>query len=397
MAGTAEELRRNLAALRLERGTLPPPRPRRRRRIVLAGVVALAVTAAVTIGWLRTRRVAVEAVRVSAAAGGDGTTVPVLAGAGYVVSADRYISIGVRVAGRIDRYMVEEGDRVQAGDALVQLDPRDYEAAVRRAEANLRQARAAAALQAVRLRRARALAREQIISAEELDIRDAEANVAEATAGQAEAELAQARVSLEYTTLRAPRRGVILAKLKEVGEIAVPGGFSGSGDLVRMANLDDLRGQVDVTESELAKVHLGQRAEVIPDAYPDHRYAAHVVKLYPQVDRQKGTLRVEVQVEAPDDLLWPDMSARITFVEPLARGDGGAAVLVPRTALRADERGPFVWTVVDARTHRTPVVAGPELGDRVQIVRGLDGTETVVIGTPPALRDGQPVTVNGGK
>jgi hypothetical protein len=53
--------------------------------------------------------------------------------------------------------------------------------------------------------------------------------------------------------------------------------------------------------------------------------------------------------------------------------------------------------VVDARTHRTPVVAGPEFGDRVQIVRGLDGTETVVIGTPPALRDGQPVTVNGGK
>src|SRR5204862_246577 len=82
---------------------------------------------------------------------------------------------------------------------------------------------------------------------------------------------------------RAPRRGVILAKLKEVGEIAVPGGFAGSGDLIRMANLHDLRGQVDVTESELAKVHMGQRAELVPDAYPDRRYRAHVVKLYPQV------------------------------------------------------------------------------------------------------------------
>ena len=60
----------------------------------------------------------------------------------------------------------------------------------------------------------------------------------------------------------------------------MPGGFAGSGDLIRMANLHDLRGQVDVTESELAKVHMGQRAELVPDAYPDRRYRAHVVKLY---------------------------------------------------------------------------------------------------------------------
>jgi multidrug efflux pump subunit AcrA (membrane-fusion protein) len=148
------------------------------------------------------------------------------------------------------------------------------------------------------------------MSKDELDVREAESEAADAGVGQAEADLASAKVSLEYTTLRAPRNGVILAKLKEVGEIAVPGGFSGSGDLIRMANLEDLRGQVDITESELAKVRMEQRAEVVPDAYPDRKYAARVVKLYPQVDRQKGTLRVEVQIEKPDDFLWPDMSAR---------------------------------------------------------------------------------------
>ena len=81
--------------------------------------------------------------------------------------------------------------------------------------------------------------------------------------------------------VRAEPFPAVLAKLKEVGEIAVPGGFAGSGDLIRMANLEDLRGQVDITESELAKVRMNQRAEVTPDAYPDHKYPAHVVKSLP--------------------------------------------------------------------------------------------------------------------
>ena len=231
-----------------------------------------------------------------------------------------------------------------------------------------------------------------MVSREELDIRAAEAESAAAAVGQMEAELAQARVSLEYTTLHAPRRGVILAKLKEVGEIAVPGGFAGSGDLIRMANLDDLRGQVDVTESELAKIRLRQRAEVVPDAYPDRLYTAHVVKLYPQVDRQKGTLRVEVQIEKPDEFLWPDMSARMTFLEPLDPG-AGSGVLVPRTAIRDDRGTPFVWTVTDGRAHRTPVTVGRDFGDRVQVTTGLQGTETVVVGTPPPLRENQKLQI----
>jgi RND family efflux transporter MFP subunit len=203
-------------------------------------------------------------------------------------------------------------------------------------------------------------------------------------------------VSLEYTTLRAPRSGVILAKLKEVGEIAVPGGFSGSGDLIRMANLDDLRGQVDVTESELSKVRLRQRAALVPDAYPDRRYRAHVVKLYPQVDRQKGTLRVEVQIEEPDDYLWPDMSARITFLEEMPPSpDGRPGILVPRTAVRGAPDQPFAWTVMEGHIRRTALQLGKDFGDHIHVTDGLGGGETVVVGNPAPLREGQAVTVAG--
>jgi len=131
---------------------------------------------------------------------------------------------------------------------------------------------------------------------------------------------------------------------------------------------------------------------VIPDAYPDRRYQAKVVKLYPQVDRQKGTLRVEVQIEKPDEFLWPDMSARITFLEPLATPpDGGPAVLVPRAGVGDDGDTTFVWTVADGHVRRTPVVVGKDFGERVQVTSGLSGGEMVIIGNPQQLREGQPV------
>src|SRR5690606_4459656 len=113
--------------------------------------------------------------------------------------------------------------------------------------------------------------------------------------------------------------------------------------------LTDMRAEVDVNEADLNRVSLGQGAEVAPDAYPDRTYAARVVKMYPQVDRQKGTLKVEVQVLEPDDKLLPDMSARVTFLAPpTASPAADTTVLVPRAALRRDEQGnSIVWVVSD--------------------------------------------------
>ena len=396
MAESPAPLRDNLRALRLERRDVGRP-PTRRRWIV--GGVALAIIVLVLLGTLLRggAPVPVETARVATvtAAAGKPAAVAVLAGSGYVVSADRYISIGVRVPGRIDRYLVEEGAHVKAGDALVELDARDYKATVARLEATLASARAQASLKQKQHGRARTLAGSKVMSKDELDVREAESHAADATVQQVEAELDAARVNLEYTTLRAPRSGVILAKLKEVGEIAVPGGFSGSGDLIRMANLEDLRGQVDITESELAKVRMNQRAQVVPDAYPDRTYPAHVVKLYPQVDRQKGTLRIEVQIEQPDEFLWPDMSARITFLDEAEAPAGVTAVLVPQSAVRSDDAGSFVWEVRDGQVHRIGIATGKDFGEQVQVTSGLAGDETVVVGSPPKLADGQAVATKG--
>jgi RND family efflux transporter MFP subunit len=326
---------------------------------------------------------------------GDSGPLPVLSGSGYIVTGDRYVSVGVRVAGRIDHYFVEEGQSVKKSEPLVQLDDRDYRAAVAATEARIASARANLSLAEADLARGRSLRSQGVISQQEYDVLENKAAVARAAIQQLEAELSETKVNLDYTTLRAPADGVVLAKLKEVGEIAVPGGFAGSGDLIRLANLTDMRAEVDVNEADLNRVHLGQPATVTPDAYPDARYAAAVVKLYPQVDRQKGTLKVEVRIAQPDAKLLPDMSARVTFLQPAdSAAAAEPAVLVPAAAIQRNAQGDnFVWVVNDGHVRQQRIEAGGDVGDKVRITSGLQGGEAVVVSGAPT-HEGQRVAVD---
>lgn len=316
---------------------------------------------------------------------------PVLSGAGYVVTGDRYISIGVRVPGRIDAYEAQEGDFVRKGAVLVRLDDRDYQAALRKAKANLELAQANLLLKRKQVVRMQELHERGLIATQNLDVAENELAVAQATVHQAEAEVASAYVNLDYTKLTAPTDGIVLAKLKEVGEIAVPGGFAGAGDLIRIANLSDLRGQVDINEVDFRRVRMGQQAEVVPDAYPDRKYPAQVVKIYPQADRQKGTLKVEVKLAKTDEYLRPDMSARINFLAEAAKDGAAPRVLAPKAALRGEGESTFVWTVQGEQVKRVSVQTGEDFGDSIQITSGLDGGEALIVSGPENLHEGMRV------
>jgi RND family efflux transporter MFP subunit len=392
-------LRDELHSLRIDRKATRarsgPP-----RWVWLGGVVVLLVGGGV-VAWRATlgRTLVVEVAFAARAEPGAASKGPVLTGSGYVVTGEKYISIGVRVPGRVDAYLVDESERVVKGQPLVQLDRRDYDAALVQAEAGLELARATLALRRLEVERLRVLRAQDVASQAQLDVKESELRVAQAQVRQAEAEIAQARVNLDYTTLRAPMDGVILAKLKEVGEMAVPGGFAGSGDLIRMANLEDMRAEVDVNEMDLAKVRLGQNAEVVPDAFPDRKYAAKVVKLYPQVNRQKGTLKVEVAIPEADDWLRPDTSVRIVFLDdaaPAGADASAAVVTAPRAALRSEAGSAFVWVVTEGRLRRQAITVGREIGDQVVIEAGLLGGEALVTGdSGAALAEGRRVEVAG--
>jgi len=401
MAETTRSLRDELHSLRIDREAGARQRASRGRRLLPWAALAVALLAALGVG-LRLALGGTPAVRVAYAersGAGPAPAAQVLTGSGYVVTGERYIALGVRVPSRIEEYLVEEGQRVEQGQALVRLDARSYEAALREARASLLRARADVDLQRKELARSRELVERDVASRSDLDVRVNALRVAEAEGARLEAEIARREVDLEDTVVRAPTAGVILEKFKEVGEIAVPGGFEGSGELIRMANLEDLRAEVDVNEADLARVAMGQAAEVIPDAYSDRRYAARVVKMYPQINRQKGTLKVEVGIAEPDEWLRPDMSVRIAFLaEAQPAGDGAEAgvVLAPRAAVRGGEGDAFAWVVTEGRLRRQPLaLAGPSGADQVVVSKGLSGGEALVIGEAEGLRDGQPVEIVG--
>jgi RND family efflux transporter MFP subunit len=396
--------RDDLAALRIDRDAIALRKPSPWRSWLLLAALLLLFAAGsyttwrMTIGRTATVRVAIAE---RSAPGAAAPSASVLTGSGYVVTGERYISLGVRVPSRIERYLVEEGQKVEAGQSLVQLDARQYDAALAQARANLLRASANVDLERKELARARQLFQRNVLSRAELDLRENRLRVAEAEVAQLEAAVARAEVDLEDTVIRAPTAGVILEKFKEVGEIAVPGGFEGSGELIRMANLEDMRAELDVNEADLARLRVGQRAEVKPDAYPDRSYAARVVKLYPQINRQKGTLKVEVGIEGADEWLRPDMSVRIAFLAdapPAATGGGEApgVVLAPRDAIRADDGGSYAWVVTGGRLRRQPVATAGERGEQVVVTQGLAGGEALVVGDAADLREGQQVAVGDG-
>jgi HlyD family secretion protein len=388
--------RDDLAALRIERDAPPRARPRWAGPALGAGLAVLFALAA----WLAYRltlgaapAVAVAYATRSGAAGAEPATA--LTGSGYVVTGDRYISLGVRVPGRVVEYLVEEGQQVRAGDALVRLDDRSYAAALQEARAAYRVAQANVELRRKELARLRELHERDFASQAELDVKTNELRVSEAELERLAARMEQLEIDLAETIVRAPASGVILEKLKEVGEMAVPGGFAGSGEVIRMANLEELRAEIDVNEMDLSRVHLGQAAQIVPDAYPQRRYRARVVKIYPQINRQKGTLRVEVRIESPDDVLRPDMSVRIEFLaDAPVQAPSESVVLAPRDALRSDAGGSYVWTVVEGRARRQPVeLDGRTQGERAVIRSGLSGGEALVVGDARGLADGERVEI----
>ena len=215
---------------------------------------------------------------------------------------------------------------------------------------------------------------------------------AQAEIHQAEADIDLAKVNLDHATLTAPASGVVLAKLKEVGEIAVPGG---SGDLIRLANVNDLRCEVDINEVDFRQVRLNQQAEVVPDAYTDRKYPAHVVKIYPQVNRHKGTIKVELKLNKVDEYLRPDMSVRINFLpEASAAQTSTPRVIVPTASLHGEGDSTFVRTVHNGQVQRTTVEVGKDVGENREISSGLEGGEMLVLSSPTDLTEGMSVSVS---
>lgn len=329
---------------------------------------------------------------------------PILTASGYVV-ARRKAVVSAKIQGRLSELRVEEGSVVREGETLARLESTDYEASVRRAQAAVQRAEADLAEYRRQLRLSEDLAKQKIVSEDQREAAASRVRIAEAQLAQAGADLAFAEAQLQNTVIRAPFSGVVVKKMAEVGESVapIPPGVNistSSGAIVALADLATLEVEADVAEANVAKVASGQPAEVTVEAIPDRRYKAVLRQVIPTADRTKATVQVKVTILDKDKDLKPEMSAKVTFLEPEKKAATPAAaaapvVLVPRSAVVARDGRPTVYLVRDGKAQAQAVVLGTERQSQVIIKEGLAGGETLVAKPGDELKDGAAVKVKG--
>jgi HlyD family secretion protein len=236
---------------------------------------------------------------------------------GYIINRER-IELSPRFVGIVRWIGAKKGDPVKKGQVVVLLDDSEQRARVTEAEGRLARAQAALQIGRTRFNRLRTLREQRVESEQQLDDAQAEVTAAEAGLREAQGLLDFARWQLAWTVIRSPIDGVVLEKLADENELVSPQSFGGdkgpSTALLAVADPQDLQVEIDLNESDLSKVWLGQPCRVTPEAYPDHVYDGYVAEIAPEANRQKGTLQIKVQVKDPDRYLVPELSAKVDFL-----------------------------------------------------------------------------------
>ncbi len=395
------DLKRELESLKIDRD-----RPRRRRPLwplAVAGAILLAGAAAYILHARQAMAGAlVETVRASLASmPGVSAGTAILAASGYVVPRRKAV-VSAKIQGRLAELRVEEGSRVKEGEVLARLDGADYLAQVEKARASVERAEADLSEYRRQLRLSESLARDKVVSQDQVDAAASRVKIAEAALSVARADVSLNEALFQNTLIRAPFTGVVLKKMAEVGESVapIPPGVnisSSSGAIVALADLDTLEVEADVGESNVARLGPEQPAEVAVEAFPDRHYRAVLRQIIPTADRTKATVQVKVTILDKDRDLKPEMTARVTFVSLDKRGPGAApappAIVVPQDTVVTRDGRSVVFEVKDGRARARTVVVGVAWQGQVVVVQGLAGAETLVARPPETLRDGDAVRI----
>src|SRR6266571_1191084 len=398
MAIEATRTNHELETLRIAR---PQERPRRKRSRLVSMAILMVLTtvlgAAGYVMYAKTlgRSPTVQTMMVVART--DRQSRVLLTGSGYVVTRHKYITIGTKILGQIVEEPIEEGQHIKAGDVLARIDDRDYQAQLRQAIAMRDVAKANLHLLQDKANRARHLMT-GAISTDDFETAITAAEVAQAQLKREEAAVDYAKFNVNQCIIRSPINGIVLKKYRELGDTINFGGQiqagGGATDIAQLADTDDMRAEVDINEADIAKVGIGSPVVVALDAYPDKQFDAALVKVYPAADRQKGTVKIEVQIARPDlQIIKPEMSAKVSFLENQPAATQHPRITVPKGAVEIEEGKTYVWTVREGIVQRVGIVRGQETETGIEIKEGLNDGDVVVVSLQAKLANGRKVSI----
>lgn len=314
-----------------------------------------------------------------AVAAAESRTVPKYLAAIGSLQAVREVTVSPEVAGRITEIAFESGASVVAGAPLLQLNDRTE-------QADLLAHRAQARLAELNLERSLSLRRNQAGPQTTVDQNRAELDEANANIKRTEALIAQKHIV-------APFAGQLGIRKVNVGEYLTAGGA-----IVTLTDLSKLYVNFTLPEQNRPLLSVGQPVEITTDAYPGRAFKAEISTIEPQVSAETRAVQLQATMDNPDRLLLPGMFANVRVVLPPAP----AVVVVPETAVDYTLYGDSVYVVREEPgkdgkpalvATRVPVTTGDRATNQVEIRRGVQPGDRVIVSGQLKLSNGAPVSI----
>jgi len=313
------------------------------------------------------------------------------------VESRRTIELGAELSGRITTLAVDQGDLVQAGQELLRIDDETYvadsalateevtlaESALARTDADIDRAEAVLTGALANLDRVRPLVESSVLADRELDEAQERHNVAIAELARANAARVEAKVALgtagrrlqradadlARTTVYAPFDGIVLRRLREVGDVAVPG-----AGVLRLAATDTIWASVWVDEIYLGDLTVGQSARIVLRSKPDEALGGTLARIGQEADRETRELVVDVAFDdPPTDLV---MGQRVDLWILLEERSNVVRVPVVELSLEGGSVGAFV--VEDGKARIRALELGARGGEYVEVLSGLTAGESIL-------------------
>lgn len=284
--------------------------------------------------------------------------------------AEAEAEVVTKTSGVVLEIMVEEGDKVAAGQVLARLDSDRQRLALKQSEANLRKLEND-------FKRQQEMIERKLISQDVYDRSRYDLDTQRAAHDIA-------KLELSYTEIRAPIGGVVSKRNVKVGNL-----IQLNQSLFKIDDFDPLEAMIDVPEREMQLIQANQPVQMLVDALPDTVFTGSVARVSPVVDATTGTFRVVAQFQDDSGRLRSGMFGRVRVVYD-QRAD---VLVVPRAALVGDDKDASVFVVEGDVAKRRKVQLGYADGGKVEVTDGLaDGDQVVTLGQA-ALRDGAKVQV----
>jgi len=305
----------------------------------------------------------------------------------------RNVTVSAQISGQLLEVKFKEGQMVQQGDVLAEIDPRPYQAALMQAEGALARDQALLANSKIDLERYQTLFKQDSIAKQQLDSQDSLVHQYEGTVKSDQAQIQTAKVNLTYTKINAPVGGRVGLRMIDPGNNVQNGG--GIIVITQLSPIDVLFTLAeDSLPPVLKKMHSGTPLAVdVYDRSGQTKLQTGVLaSLDNQIDTATGTVKAKAEFANADESLFPNQFVNVRVLLDVVHD----ATVIPTSALQRGANGLFVYVIATDRSVSVRAIkTGPTEGERVAVTSGLQIGETIVTDGADKLREGSKVELPG--